>query len=338
MTIAFQTQHGICAAIVLAAFASTAGAQIAQEKPELCGMGGTVAVPAGVTAAPNLDSMWGSVLAIKGDTGTSEIPFDGRHVEQVCPLSGNRLLAFGQMAPAAYYAAIIDLKDAKLVDGFRSWGAPVISPDQRWLIMKAFYPEHSDAPFSDEYLLYDLTRDRAGNTKPGVTQYTEEMRGRVVYPAVDRGTPFESFNLPPNEQHNSRSTWYYWASDSSAVLFADSVEAVVSVVLVRTDSDPPRTYVHAITPSEVCEQGPDGKIAGGPGSTSLMLSDADVGPEQGGDRTITARFSPLAPDEGGCRTKQAVLHESDFKPAPLEAHPPIIRNKPVITIDPPRKK
>jgi hypothetical protein len=164
------------------------------------------------------------------------------------------------------------------------------------------------------------------------------MRGRVVYPAVDRGTPFESFNLPPNEQHNSRSTWYYWASDSSAVLFADSVEAVVSVVLVRTDSDPPRTYVHAITPSEFCEQGPDGKIAGGPGSTSLMLSDADVGPEQGGDRTITARFSPLAPDEGGCRTKQAVLHESDFKPAPLEAHPPIIRNKPVITIDPPRKK
>jgi hypothetical protein len=203
--------------------------------------------------------------------------------------------------------------------------------------MKAFYPAHSDAPFSDEYLLYDLTKDRAGNTMPGVTQYTEGMRGRVVYPAVDRGTPFESFNLPSNEQHSASSIRYYWASDSSAALFADSVEGTLSVVLVRTDSEPPKTYVHAITASEVCEQGADGRITG-PGAVDLLLSDADVGVEQGGDRTITARFRPNFPDEGACRTKQVVLHESDFKPAPLEVHPPIVRNRPVITIDPPRKK
>lgn len=336
MTMTIETQRRIRAVVVLAALASTAGAQIRQEKPEFCGIkAGTVAVPAGVTAAPDGASTCCSVLTIRRDAGTSEIPFAAQPVEQVCPLPGNKLLVFGQTIPAAYLTAIIDLKTAKQIDGFRSWWSPVISPDQRWLIMQAFYPAHSDAPFSDEYLLYDLTKDRAGNTMPGVTQYTEEMRGRVVYPAVDRGTPFETFNLPSNEQHSSHSIWYYWASDSSAVLFADGMEKALSVVLVRTDSEVPKAYVHAITPSELCQQGPAGRIFGRDAGL-VMLKEADVGLEQGGDRTIVARFSST--DEGACRTKPVVLHESDFKPAPIEVHPPIIRNRPVTTIDPPRKK
>jgi|SRR5271157_540061 len=335
MTMAFEIWRCVRAASVLAAFACTAGAQITQDRPELCGVkAGFVAVPAGVAAAPSASS-FGSVLTVRGDAGTSEIPFDGRPVEQVCPLPGNKLLAFGQMAPAAYYTAIVDLKAAKLVDGFRSWWPPVISPDQRWLIMRAFYPEHSDAPFSEEYLLYDLTRDRSQNTMPDVTRYNEDMRGRVVYPAVDRGIPFEHFNLPANETHSSRSNSYYWAGDSSAVLFADSVQETLSLVLVRTGSEVPKTSVRTITPSEACEQGQKGNIAGS-GAAFLMLSDAELGLEQGGDRTILVRLRST--DESACRPKQVIVHESDFKAAPLETHPPIVRNRPVTVIDAPKKK
>jgi hypothetical protein len=334
MTMIVETLRRVRLVVILAGLACTATAQILQNRPELCGLkAGTIPVPSGVTAAASASS-FGSVLTITRSSGTSDIPFGG-HVEQVCPLAGNRLLALGQMIPGAYYTGILDLKTAKLVDGFESWFPPVISPDQRWLIMRAFYPAQSDAPFSEEYLLYDLTKGRSQNTMPSVTQYTEEMRGRVVYPAVDRGIPFEHFNLPDKETHMARSTWFYWASDSSAVLFADSVQETLSAVLVRTDSEAPKTYIHAITPSEICEQGPEGKIAG-QNSAFLMLSDAEVSLKQGGDRLVVARFRST--DEGACRTNQVILHEEDFKAAPLEVHPPIVRNRPVITIEAPRKK
>ena len=232
-------------------------AQIAQDRPELCGAKlETVPLPGNVTARP--DSSMSSILVLAGPIRQGEILFKAHAVEQVCPISQDRILVFGQAIPGAYHTDLIDVKAAKLVDEFDTWFAPVISPDHRWLIMRAFYPARSDVPFSEEYLMYDLAKDRAQNTMANVTVYTEEMRGRTVYPAVDRGIPFEHSGLSDNETHLARSTWFYWASDSSAVLFADSVQETISLVLVRTDSEAPRTYVHPITPSETCEQGPDG--------------------------------------------------------------------------------
>jgi len=254
-------------------------------------------------------------------------------VEQVCPIASGRYLVFGRTSANSYQVFILNGDTGGIADKFEAYD-PVVSPDQHWLVRRDFYSGHSEVPFSEEYLLYDLTRDAAGNTAGTPTPYTEGMRGRVIYPVVADEKPFEhaAYALPEQQMHVFRSNSFYWSSDSRAVLLADSVQDALSLVLLVLYPGGPKAFVHPVVPTEVCEQGPEGNINK---ETWLMLSQGEVDAK---GQIIQAHFRSL--DEGDCRPKFLVLSLADFRPAAVEVHPPMLRKGIPVLIqgEPPRKE
>jgi hypothetical protein len=302
--------------MALFGFCCVASGQIQQDRPELCGRIGVTPVPRNVVAG--FEPGVGPTLTVTPTASTAGVrtPLNGR-VRQVCVIPSGRYLLFGDTGDDSYQVTILSGDSGSLVDQFDAYN-PIVSPDQRWLIRRHFYSGHSEVPFSEEYLLYDLTKDAAGNTVGRPTPYIENMRGRVVYPAVADGAPFEhaAYALTDNQTHVFRSKSFYWSSDGTTVLFADSVKDVLSLVLVVLDPSEPKTLVHTVAPNEACEQGSHGDVK----QSWLSLSDGEVDAK---GHVVQTRF--WSSDEAACRPKLLVLSWSDFVPAPIENHPPVVR-------------
>jgi hypothetical protein len=213
---------------------------------------------------------------------------------------------------------IVDRKTGELLDSFEAYD-PVVSPDQHWLIMRDFYPAQSEVSDSEEYLLYDLTKDPAGNTVPNRPAYTGKVRGRVVYPVVAQGVPFEHSGLDDKQRHGFGSKSFYWAPGGQAVVFADITEGF-SIVMVEPGADGTNALVHQLSESEVCEQGAKASIR----SAGIAVADARIGT----DRTVELQFK--SSDTGACNPLRVILHREDFKPAQMETHPP--RHRPGIPV------
>ena len=290
----------------------SASAQIAQDKPELCGKKNQfVPLPANISATQG-DSGVFSTLFLKAAEMTSPaaIRVTMGSVDEVCPISQTRLVVFGNSNPATSIA-IVDQKAGKLIDWFYAYD-PAISPNQHWLVLRDFYPPQSEVPFSEEYLLYDLSKDKSGNLAPNLTPYTADTVGRVIYPAVDQNTPFEHSGLPQNQTHQFRSDAFYWSDDSQTLVFADSVQKVLFVVLVMIEGDQTHPFIHTLTAGEACEQGSKGDIDN---NSYLMLSHA-----QAGSNGIELQFR--SSDYGACKPVPVLLNRSDFVPAEPEVHIP----------------
>ena len=302
----------------LLALAIPANGQIAQDKPGLCGLpGASIPLPDGITASSDPDLGVSTLtIARPGSPAPATLRFAAGRVDEVRPLAAGRLLIFG-FTGVCSSIAIVDRNSAKLDDSFDA-DALAVSPDRHWLLFRAFYPPQTEMPFSDEYLLYDLTKDAAGNTAPDRPPYTENLRGHVVYPAVKGGTPFEQTFLPANQMHYFPSRSFYWAPDSSAVVFADGVEKTLSIVMVQIGSGVPQAFVRPVAAAEACEQ----ESANLP-TLPLRLIEATVGPAKDGDRTIEVQFE--SSDMIACRPRALILHPDEFKAAELEVHTPIQR-------------
>ena len=280
----------------LLALAIPANGQIAQDKPGLCGLpGASIPLPDGIATFSDPDlGVSTLMIARPGSPAPAALRFASGRVDEVCPLGAGRLLIFG-FNGVCYSIAIVDRNSAKLDDSFDVY-EPAVSPDRHWLLFRAFYAPQAEMEFSDEYLLYDLTKDAAGNTAPDRPPYTENLRGRVVYPAVKDGTPFEQPFLPANQMHYFPSKSFFWAPDSSAVVFADGVEKTLSIVMVQIGSGAPQAFVRPVAAAEACEQ----ESSNLP-TLPLRLIEATVGPAKGGDRAIDLHFE--SSDMIACRPR-----------------------------------
>ena len=148
----------VCCRFALAVgLSSSASAQIAQERPELCGKENQpVPLPANVSAIQGDTGVFSTLLLkIAGSEVPIAIQLTMRRVEEVCPISKDRLLVVGDANPATP-VAIVDEKVGKLMDWFYAYN-PTVSPNQHWLVLQDFYPPQSEVRNSEEYLLYDLT-------------------------------------------------------------------------------------------------------------------------------------------------------------------------------------
>lgn len=126
--------------------------QILQDHPGLCGAGTPqVAVPAGFTATINPTN--GEAIL---DYAGRKIALDGINDEiwQVCPLPSGKVVIFG-FNFVGFEISIVDLKRGDVSDSFLAYD-PVMSPNQRWIAYRDFFPPQSQVLFSEEYLLYDL--------------------------------------------------------------------------------------------------------------------------------------------------------------------------------------
>lgn len=295
--------------------------QITQDKPELCGKPDAVSVPRNIVA-----SEFTLTVTLPGAATGVETTYLGR-VVQVCPIASNRYLVFIDTLRSSYQIIILNGETGAVVEKFLAYN-PEVSPDQHWLVWRAFYAGMSQVPASEEYLLYDLTKDAAENTVPAPTVYTQHLRGRVIYPAVAEGRPFEHMDLPEKQQHSFYSNSFYWSSDGTAIVFADRVQGLMSIVLVVLDPRGPKTFVHRVTSGEVCAQGSKGNIL----QASIMLSQAEVNANL---RSVQMQFR--SSDEGACSPGLLTLNWADFEPAALEDHPPIVRTGIPVQIAPPLK-
>jgi hypothetical protein len=151
--------------------------QISQTHPELCGKpDGSVPLPPNVSATVDRSIGQGDLFLGPSDSAVKisipEVVADV--IDEVCPISGGRLVVFGSVGYELKNINIIDSAKAALLDSFDGF-TPAMSPNQRWLVYRKFYPFHTELPVSEEYLLYDLSKTPAQNRPSGITLSEEWM-------------------------------------------------------------------------------------------------------------------------------------------------------------------
>jgi len=286
--------------------------QISQDHPELCGTQSPVALPLGLTAQTDRSSGV-STLAFAAAEGVRSIRLPGvqNEIQQVCPISGNRLVVFG--AHDGYTVHIVELRSGTVVDSFPSY-SPVMSPDGRWLAMRVFHATQTEFPVSEQYTLYDLTRSAQSN-RHGSSPYTSEIPGEAVYPVTATGAPANIADVPDSSRHEFRSSSFYWSADSRYLAFADSVGKSLSIVLVSIDGDKIGRFVHGVAQAEVCAE------------RAAVMQGAQIYDSAGAGTTVVTKLN----SEGNCKPKDLTLTMSDFKRAAIEEHEPIKRKPAVKT-------
>lgn len=305
----------ILAAAALVSFeAAPLYGQAEQEHAALCGRQSNASQPTNIhIASDESDGVSYVRLDALGATKTLTLPGVER-IQGICPVAGNRIVIFGALASgasAAYEVAIADAGNGVLLD---SWDAytPVMSPDQRWLILRKFYPPQTALTVSEEYLLYPAWKieprgaPRNRNAEP-------PSAAIVVYPPGQTNTFMSNLDVRPEQAHVFRSKSFFWSEDSRAVVFADSVQGRLSTVLVQISDENPTALVYPLSADDVCESSPSSDIS------TAMLVEADVSPEGGtGGREIQMRFEASS---SGCKPKPVVLRTSDFQRPKAESHP-----------------
>lgn len=291
--------------LLLCCLTNKAHAQISQDRPELCGSVESARLPDGISISTAV-GQGTSELSINYPKATIRLPGVQDEIRQVCSIPGHRILVFGA-AGGSYNVTIVDLAHGVVADSFYAYD-PVTSPDQHWIVSRAYYPPRSQVRFSEEYLLYDLTKSREANQLVPASPQAD-LAGLVIYPVVKNGTPFERTALSEEQVHTFCSSSFYWSSDSRFLVFGDCLNEAFSVILLDTQSLITKT--HALESSDICEQddettGVDAKLAG----VSFQLG-------SDGQRSINIRL--ILPKEA-CGDRSVLLSPTDFAPAEPESH------------------
>jgi len=309
-----------CAPLVMAVALSGLGwAQPAPSTP--CGPPGSFEAPRGLSIS--IDKSSGRAR-YRLDSGKLHIerPFPGvmEEVVQSCRIPGGRILVFGK-EETFFNIEILDAANGKISDSLGGY-TPALSPDKGWIVARKFYPLHG-VNASEEYLLYDLAKDREAN-RAGIPPRDTDAFGRVIYPIVLNAEPYPNVWLSADQTHVFRSKSFYWEDNSAAFLFADSVEYKgLSLVLVYTKQAGQRAWVHSVAPEDVCT-GPD---AADVPIYTLTLSEARI-MELPGGLLVRASFSSTDPR---CAPRALELAPGEFTPAKLEVpgrpQPPVLEQQ-----------
>ena len=282
--------------------------QILQNHAELCGAGRPqFPLPRGLSATINPSNGQATL-----DHAERKIGLHGSNdqIRQVCPLASGKLVIFG-FNSVAYQINIVDLKRGELSDSFRAYD-PLMSPDQRWIAYRDFFPPQSEVLFSEEYLLYDLEASGSGN-RHSVSRATSDVAGWAMYPAFPGNAPFDFADIPEAKRHTWRSQSFFWVPDSRSVVFADSVRDRLSLVFVETRHANPQAYTYPVSAKAVCSQS-----AGV--TQTLTLESASLHSSS----TDSFRLEAIFADSGerpSCQPHPLSLKMKDFRPARLEVYP-----------------
>jgi hypothetical protein len=207
-------------------------AQIAQDRPELCSSLDPVPLPLGLSA---ISTGTGTDLTFRLRDGSSKslqltVPDE---IDQICPLDRERLAAFGGVRGGDGYIVWILSEQAGTILDTIGARDPRLSPDRRWLIYRQRYPTQSEAVF-EQYLLYDLSKDAAGNQPSGARH--EYPPGRLVYPVTASRARLEDLTLTPDQYHTFPGKSFFWSADSKSVASADHVGKTTSIIVVRIEA------------------------------------------------------------------------------------------------------
>ncbi len=272
--------------------------EVRQLSPELCG-GTAAALPRGFSATFDQDGPM-----IFTDNGSPGIPlgYSLYQIVEVCALADGRLVIFGDTGNR-FSLSIIDGAHSARLGTFLAFD-PRMSPDQRWIAFHKHYPRNTELPSSDEYLLYDLSKSFADNWPLGIDPGDDSAVGRAIYPVGWKNESGDNIGAPANQQHGAISP-FFWAPDSRAILFADTLMDQRNFVLVKIDDDA-RTTASVYPFPEAIECG-DGS---GRNLQPSGIRHVEFGPLEGSDRLMS-----IDVDGNGCTPRTLQIRADDFKPA-----------------------
>lgn len=302
----------ILSLLMMSLAVAPAWSQIQQLHPEICG------TPDRVIGAPNdfavvIDHSQGSgelFIGRSSDAKKVEVPrvIDG--VDQVCPLSDGRIVLFGGTYNGTNIN-IIDVGKTRILDSFDGFD-PRMSPDQRWIAYRKFYPIHTEEEPSEEYLLYDLTRSAIQNRPPSVGSDDSVHVGLPVFPVVKDHVVFDNIGLPPEQTHTAGSQSFFWSPDSHTLLFGDEVQNKLSLVLVEIKRNGDTLVrVRPVPVREVCNK------ATASGSPVRIFAKNAAWAEESGDRLVQIRFDVSS---DACPLPTLSFRLDEFQPATTEVH------------------
>jgi hypothetical protein len=221
-------------------------------------------------------------------------------VDEVCPLDGDRLLIFATEGAGDATIFIVSHSTGAVLDSFLVQ-TPSVSPDQHWLAMRDWMIPSSRIPVSDQYMLYDLTKNAAANRRyPGAASGDALRYGRTMYPVVRNHVPFENHGVEPEQVHGFGGGSIYWSADSKYVVFEDRFDAELNVVLVKVEEKNLTAMIHPLFGARLC----------GP------LSSASVTAPRYDVLEVQTTFQASE-----C-TSSLTLHDEDFQLAKEEVYPP----------------
>jgi len=305
-------------------FSSAASAQLSQDHPELCGgTRGFGALPTGLSVGPgNGETAGETILKLTKGGAEGSIIVDVPRIG-VCALPGDQLITFGESGDGNIYMERISASSLERI-GFLAGRNPVVSPDAHWLVMRHFHHfalnEEED---SEVYLLYDLTKDAKANAI-GVTPESGNLIGKQIYPVPHPGMAFETAaGLAPELYHRFRAQSFFWDQASQTVVFADSQEDRLAVVMISLGSGQPSTLARVVDLKDVCESTTGGEAPG------LTMTGAEFGPVEGSDRMVTLHWTEADPASpyppGSCKPHDLSVHLVDFVRPEPEVHTPVKR-------------
>jgi hypothetical protein len=200
---------------------------------------------------------------------------------------------------SGYEIVLIDASTGKPLDSMLA-RSPSMSPDQRWLAFRLFYPVHSDIEQSETYWLYDLTKDEAGNKIPGTDYGDMGILGYAIYP-IRRQIPSNSRTQPsPETVHIFEGEGFHWAPDSKSLIFTDRTEKGAVAVLALIGPVGVTTRIYHPRSSACGDVIDQAYFVAGPGAPGAEVQ-----------VTFGGACPPL------------LLHSQDFKPADVEFYHPV---------------
>jgi hypothetical protein len=283
-----------------------------QTRPELCGKADApVALPSGIAVTIDRSTDTAAMFLGEGITATKlDLPGIISELAEVCPLpDGNRLLLFGDTSNGENMI-LVNVRDRQIVDSFEGF-YPALSPNQRWLVYRKFYPRHVLAPVTEEYLLYDLNKTAGQNRPQGIGTDDRYDVGSPVFPLGLKNLLIDNLGVDESQTHRP-SSGFYWAQDSGAFLFGDILNDSFSLVVITVGSDGSTSaYEHTVHESEVCKGDPALSKGYLP-----SIAHAEIGPDES-DRLLNVDFQTIP---GVCDGKSLEFHMKGLDRPAMETH------------------
>ncbi len=156
---------------------------------------------------------------------------ESAQVDEVGIIGKNKALILGRATASISVATAVELPSGKVADHFMCF-LPALSPNHRFLaFIKMFPPHPGPVAISDEYLVYDLTRDGEYNRPhfkvgvgydPGWPLYPPGATNAIGENVVPEGSPF----------HSRSSQALFWLDDDT-LAFADFFQGRNNLVVAN---------------------------------------------------------------------------------------------------------
>ena len=181
--------------------------------------------------------------ATSGGKHFVQLPEEVAQVNEIRRVQGAKAAVVAMVNGDVWECIIVDLNNARLADKFLCY-EPNVSPDGQFISFVKFFPPHGGDDPEDHYMLYDLSKDAAGNRPSGVAANDSKAVGVTVYPVGTGNRPFDNIHHAEPAAHRLSSAGFFWNAAGNKVVFADAYEGQISVIAVSISSRRIATLKH----------------------------------------------------------------------------------------------